>query len=99
METIETKNKAILCCVQRRKQLKIGKIVSKSSFFRQVCSDQLISYNLKSIMFRTVSPSKNGSFILLSMAPYKIPKLTEKPINFFPIILQAAKLLSNQERN
>ena len=35
-------------------------------------------------MFKTVSPSKNGSFISPSMEPYKIPKLTDKAINFFP---------------
>ena len=35
-------------------------------------------------MFRTVSPSKNGNFIPLSMAPYKIPKITDKAVNFFP---------------
>ena len=35
-------------------------------------------------MFRTVSPSKNGNFISPSMVPYKIPKLKDKAINFFP---------------
>ena len=35
-------------------------------------------------MFKTSSPSKNGNFIPLSMDPYKIPKLKDSAINFFP---------------
>ena len=35
-------------------------------------------------MFKTSSPSKNGNFIPLSMDPYKIPKLKDSEINFFP---------------
>ena len=38
---------------------------------------------LNCVMFKTITPSKKGSFVPLDMMPFKIPKLTEKPINFF----------------
>ena len=42
-------------------------------------------------MFRTSSPSKYGNCIPLSMDPYKIPKLTDSAINFFPTTQSCSK--------
>ena len=55
-------------------------------------------------MFRTISPSKKGSFVPLSMTPFKIPRLTDKPIIVFQkqpsrsqVIKQSSKKLQNRE--
>ena len=55
-------------------------------------------------MFRTVTPSKKGSFVPLSMTSYKIPKLQDKPIDFFPnkpsgsqVTKQSGKKLQNRQ--
>ena len=57
-------------------------------------------------MFRTVKPSKKGSFVPLSMTSYRIPKLQDKPIDFFPnkpsgsqVTKQSGNKLQNREDN
>ena len=57
-------------------------------------------------MFRTVKPSKKGSFVPISMTSYRIPKLQDKPIDFFPnkpsgsqVTKESSKKLQSREDN
>ena len=57
-------------------------------------------------MFRTVKPTKKGSFVPISMTSYRIPKLQDKPIDFFPnqpsgskVPKESSKKLQGREDN